>query len=62
MAGFGYFRTNRTHTTSNEELSNQNTIVEMLLREKGFPQHLIDTCKKHNFTEDKKGKKRNSQV
>ena len=36
MTGLGYVRTNKTHTTSNEELANQNKIVEMLLKEKAL--------------------------
>ena len=37
MAGFGYFRTNKTHTTSIEVLANQNRVVETLMKEKDFP-------------------------
>ena len=49
MAGFGYFRTNKTHTTSIEELANQNRVVETLLKEKGFPAQLIDLCKDNSL-------------
>ena len=45
MTGLGYFRTNKTHTTSIEELANQNRIVERLLKKKGFPAQLIDLFK-----------------
>ena len=49
MTGFGYFRTNKTHTTSIEELANQNRVVETLLKEKGFPAQLIDLCKDNSL-------------
>ena len=41
MAGLGYFRTNKTHTSSQEELAWQNEIVKNILREKGFPDQFI---------------------
>ena len=37
MAGLGYFRTNKTFTSSLAELARQNDIVKYKLREKGFP-------------------------
>ena len=40
MAGLCYFKTNRTHTKS-EELSRQNQIDTSILKEKGFPSKFI---------------------
>ena len=54
MTGLGYFRTNKTHTTSIEELANQNRIVERLLKEKGFPAQLIDLFKDNSFPKGSK--------
>ena len=41
MAGLCHFKTNRTHTTSEEELSRQNQIITSILKEKGFPLKFI---------------------
>ena len=46
MAGLCYFKTNRTHTTSKEELSRQNQIVTSILKEKGFPLKFIKNLAK----------------
>ena len=46
MAGLCYFKTNRTHTTSEEELSRQNQIVTSILKEKGFPLKFIKNLAK----------------
>ena len=58
MAGLCYFRTNRTQTSTNVELANKNSIVEMLLKEKGFPIKLIELCKIDSGTKKSKEKKK----
>ena len=58
MAGLGYFRTVKTHTCSNEEYINQSNIVKAILKEKGFPQELINKLEKpERKTTDTKVKK-----
>ena len=46
MAGLHYFNTNKTHTSSIRELSNQNQIVKTILQEKGFPENEIRKIRK----------------
>ena len=55
MAGLCYFKTNRTHTKS-EELSRQNQIDTSILKEKGFPSKFIKNLVK--IPKDKEIKER----
>ena len=57
-AGLGYFRTVKSHTCSQEEYINQINIVKTILKEKGFPQELINKLEKpERKTTDTKVKK-----
>ena len=46
MAGLCYFKTTKTPTTSEEELSRQNQIITSILKEKGFPLKFIKNLAK----------------
>ena len=58
MAGLCYFKTNRSHTTSKEELSRQNQIVFTILKEKGFPLKFIKKLAKKPKNKEIKEKKK----
>ena len=58
MAGLCYFKTNRTHTTSEEELSRQNQIVTSIPKEKGFPLKFIKSLAKIPKNKEIKEKRR----
>ena len=63
MAGFCYFKTNKTHdTTSKQELIWQNQIVFSILKEKGFPVKFIKSLDKIPKHKEKKEKKRIIEV
>ena len=62
MAGLCYFKTNKTHTTSQEELSRQNEIVTAILKEKGFPRQFIKKLAKTPNNKEIKEKKKFSGV
>ena len=58
MAGLCYFKTNKTHTTSEEELGRQNDIVTAILKQKGFPLNFIKKLAKTPKDKEIKEKKR----